>query len=101
MPGVAIPVSNSQAKVSSRPTLRRTCAAVLTNAPAIYGAASAYRSAKRLGHSVVVAERHYVDLLRELPNQAKTLEAALGIEARSQQIIDALGVKVEARKMAR
>jgi ribosomal protein L27 len=40
--------------------LCRTCGTYLTNAPGILGAASAYRSAKQLGHSVQVAERHYL-----------------------------------------
>ncbi len=57
--------------------LRRTCAVYLTNAPGIFGAASAYRSAKQLGHSVTVAERHYVDVARGIPRDAKTLEAAM------------------------
>lgn len=60
--------------------LRSTCGTYLTNAPGIFGAASAYRSAKQLGHSVAVAERHYLGLIR-LPPAAKTLEAAMQIEA--------------------
>ncbi len=67
--------------------LRRTCAAVLTNAPGIYGAASAFRSAKRAGHSVVIAERHYVDVLRDLPATAATLEDAIGIRAVADEIV--------------
>jgi len=70
--------------------LRRTAAAVLTNAPGIYGAASAFRSAKRTGHSVVIAEKHYVDLLK-LPAHARTFEAAVGIEDVAQEIIDNVG----------
>lgn len=60
--------------------LRRTCGTYLTNAPGIFGAASAYRSAKQLGHSVAVAERHYVDVMRGIPREARTLEAAMQIE---------------------
>lgn len=74
--------------------LRRTCAAVLTNAPAIYGGASAYRSAKRAGHSVAVAEKNYVDLLRDLPKDAATIEAATGIEAQVAKILAAAGGSV-------
>ncbi|HEY6723816.1 MAG TPA: hypothetical protein VI197_07280 [Polyangiaceae bacterium] len=69
--------------------LRRTCGCFLTNAPGIFGAASAYRSAKQLGHSVLVAERHYVDVVRGIPREARTLEHAMQIEAEVQQIIDA------------
>ncbi len=60
--------------------LRRTCGSYLTNAPGIFGAASAYRSARQLGHSVTVAERHYVGLVRNIPLEARTLDAAMGIE---------------------
>jgi integrase len=59
--------------------LRATCGTYLTNAPGIFGAASAYRSAKQLGHSVAVAERHYVGLIR-IAREARTLEQAMQIE---------------------
>jgi hypothetical protein len=59
--------------------LRRTCGTFLTCAPGIYGAASAFLSAKRLGHSVVVAERNYVGALTEIPAEARTLEEAMGV----------------------
>ena len=56
--------------------LRRTCAAVLTNAGGIYAGASAYRSAKRAGHSVTIAEKHYVDYAGKLGTEeiARLLE---------------------------
>jgi len=60
----------------------------LLAAPAVFGAASAYRSARQLGHSVAVAERHYLGLIR-LPPTAKTLEAAMAIEEQLQRLIDA------------
>jgi integrase len=60
--------------------LRRTCGTFLTNAYGIFGAASAYRSAKQLGHSVQVAERNYVGLERGIPRSARTVEAAMQIE---------------------
>lgn len=50
--------------------LRRTCGTYLTNAPSIFDAASAYQSAKQLGHSVQVAEKHYVDVARGIPGSA-------------------------------
>lgn len=58
--------------------LRQTCGSYLTCAPGIYGGASAFRSARQLGHSVEVAERHYVGRVRP-PRDATTLEAAMGI----------------------
>lgn len=58
--------------------LRRTCGTFLTCAPSIYGAASAFLSAKRLGHSVLVSERHYAGAATISPEH-RTLEAALTI----------------------
>jgi hypothetical protein len=60
--------------------LRRTCGTFLTNAPGIFGAASAYRSAKQLGHSVQIAEKHYLGLVRGIPRDARTVEAAMQID---------------------
>jgi hypothetical protein len=71
--------------------LRRTCGTFLTNAPGIFGAASAYRSAKQLGHSVAVAERHYLGLVRGIPREARTLEAAMQIEAVMGRVVAAVG----------
>jgi hypothetical protein len=62
----------------------------LTNAPGIFGAASAYRSAKQLGHSVAVAERHYLDVMRGIPREARTLEAAMQIEKQMTRVIAAV-----------
>lgn len=59
-------------------TLRRTCGTFLTCAPGIFGAASAYRSARQLGHSVTIAERHYVGVVK-VPKEARTLEGAMEI----------------------
>jgi integrase len=59
--------------------LRRTCGTFLTNAPGIFGAASAYRSARQLGHSVQIAEKHYLGLVRGIPREARTLEAAMQV----------------------
>ena len=70
--------------------LRRTCSTYLCNAPGIFGGAGAYRSAKQLGHSVVIAEKAYSGLLRGISAEAKTLEAAMGIEDLANDIIDAV-----------
>ncbi len=59
--------------------LRRTCGTYLTCAPAIYGGASAYLSAKRLGHSVAVAEAFYVGAVTNIDKSATTLEAVMGL----------------------
>ena len=49
--------------------LRRTCGTYLTCAPSIYGASSAFLSAKRLGHSVAVAEKHYLGAVTNIDPQ--------------------------------
>lgn len=61
--------------------LRQTTGTFLTNAPGIYGAASVFMSARQLGHSVTVAERHYLGVVRGIPREARTLEQAMQIEA--------------------
>jgi integrase len=58
--------------------MRITCGTYLTCAPGIYGGASAYMSAARLGHSVAIAERHYVGVVTVEPS-ACTLEQAMGL----------------------
>jgi integrase len=73
--------------------LRRTCGTYLTNAPGIFGAASAYRSAKQLGHSVAVAEKHYLGLVRGIPATARTLEAAMQVEKQLAQMICSPGAE--------
>jgi len=60
--------------------LRSTCGSYLTNAPGIFGAASAFLASKQLGHSVVVAEKHYHGVIRGIPATARTLEAAMQID---------------------
>lgn len=69
--------------------LRRTCGTFLTNAPGIFGAASAYRSARQLGHSVQVAEKHYLGLVRGIPRDARTLEDAMQVEQQLRALLDA------------
>lgn len=63
-------------------TLRSTCATFLTNSPGIFGASVAiYKSARQLGHSVAVAERHYLGNIRGISRDVTTLEGAMQIEA--------------------
>jgi integrase len=68
-------------------TLRSTCATYLTNAPGIFGAATVFLSARQLGHSVAVAERHYLGVHRGIPKDAHTLEAAMQIESSIRELI--------------
>lgn len=68
--------------------LRQTAGTFLTNAPGIYGAASAFMSARQLGHSVAVAERHYLDVHRGIPKEARNLEEAFQIKDVMEQIVE-------------
>ena len=60
--------------------LRQTAATVYTTSPRVFAAASAYMSARMLGHSVQVAERSYARPMFGLDPEATTGEAALRIE---------------------
>ena len=70
--------------------LRRTCGTYLTCAPGIYGGASAFLAAKRLGHSVQVAERHYYGAEGNIPATARTLGEAMDVTEQLQRIITSL-----------
>jgi hypothetical protein len=59
-------------------SLRRTCGTYTTCAPSIYGAASAWMSAQRLGHGIGIAQAHYVGRIK-ISAEAKTLEEAMGL----------------------
>jgi len=61
-------------------SLRSTCATYLTNAAGVFGAATVYLSAKQLGHSVAVAERHYLGVHRGIPRDARTSEEAMRLD---------------------
>jgi integrase len=88
---------NSRPGERSAPTLRSTCGCYLTCAPSIFHGASAFHSAARLGHSVKVAERHYLGVLRKIPKKAKTVEAAMEIEAELSAILTTAKVAKRSR----
>lgn len=67
--------------------LRSTCATYLTNSPGIFVAATVFLSARQLGHSVAVAERHYLGVHRGIPKDAHTLEAAMQIEPQMCELV--------------
>jgi integrase len=77
-------------------TLRSTCATYLTNAPAIFGAATVFMSARQLGHSVAVAERHYLGVHRGIAASARTLEAAMQIDDPMRELLKRHATIVEA-----
>ena len=76
---VEVPAGFGAPKAFTWQALRASCATYQTNAPSLFGDAAAWSSAKRLGHSVVVAERRYSGLF-EVAHDPRTLEAAMGIE---------------------
>ena len=67
---------------------RSTCSTYLTNAPGIYGSAASFHSAKQLGHSQEVQEKHYAGLVKGIRPEIKTLEGAMHIEDEVRMIID-------------
>ncbi len=66
---------------------RVTCQSYLASAPSIYGAASIFLTARRGGHSVAVCEKHYAGAVKSISPDARTLEAAMQIEAEADQVI--------------
>lgn len=70
--------------------LRQTAGTYLTNAPGIYGGASVFMSARQLGHSVTVAEKHYLGVVRGISKEARTLEAAMQIEDLTKRIVESV-----------
>ena len=62
-------------------TLRRTCGSFLVCAEGIWKSASIYMTARQLGHSVAIAEKHYLGVVR-VPKEANTLELAYGVKVK-------------------
>ena len=60
--------------------MRSTCATYLASAPSIFGAASVFRSAAQMGHSVQIAQKHYLRAVRGIATDARSLEEAMKIE---------------------
>jgi len=67
--------------------LRVSCQSYLASAPSIYGAASIFLTARRGGHSVAVCEKHYAGAVKNISPDARTLEAAMEIEAEAAEVI--------------
>jgi integrase len=81
--------------------LRSTCATVLVNAPGVFGAASAFRESRQLGHSVTIAERHYAGLLRGIPATARTVEAAMQVEDLAETVVAQVAARTETEALGR
>jgi len=74
--------------------LRSTCATYQCNAPGLFGDAAHFISAKRLGHSVLISEKHYAGLI-SVSREAKTLEACMGVEKVMSKVLASVGVGVD------
>jgi len=77
--------------------LRVTCQSFLASAPSVYGAASIFLAARRGGHSVAVCEKHYAGSVRNISPEAKTIEAAMGIEREADQVIASIAAPARRR----
>lgn len=77
---------------ASPQVLRRTCGTTLATAPGISGAAGPFMAAARLGHGVRVAQGAYWTPFA-LPRDARTIEAALGVEELVAQVLAPVGRK--------
>ncbi len=80
--------------------LRRTCAAWSCSAPGVFGAASAFMSAKRLGHGVGVSERYYADAISGIDAKHRTLEDAMGVGDLAAKVVGAVGVPGRKRRVS-
>lgn len=69
--------------------LRRTCGTFLANAAGIYGSASVFKTAARLGHTVQVAQQRYYGQT-SVWEGARTLEQAMGLEPMPKRIDQAV-----------
>lgn len=59
--------------------LRETCASYQACAPGVWGSAAPFRTARQLGHSIAVCERHYLGTVRGIDPGASTIEGAMGV----------------------
>ena len=79
-------------KVFTWQRCRQTCGSYLCNSPGIFPTSiAAFRESRQLGHSIEIAQRCYVDVIKGIDPNAKTLEAALGSE---EKLREALGFVV-------
>ncbi len=71
------------------PSLRASNATYSVNAGAVWGDAAHFTSAKRLGHSVAIAERRYAGRWR-VPREARDLEEAMEVAPDIRALVDAV-----------
>ena len=70
--------------------LRVSCQSFLASSPSIYGSASLYLTAERGGHSIEVCRKHYANAVRNIDPDARTIEAAMGIEQEVASVVASL-----------
>ncbi|MEZ6184734.1 MAG: tyrosine-type recombinase/integrase [Planctomycetota bacterium] len=89
------PEFNWSQRSGRTPALRSTCATYSVNAAGVWGEASIYVAARRLGHSIRVAERRYQRRHR-VSHEATTLEEAMEAADAFRQAVDAVaGVRAK------
>ena len=71
--------------------LRATCGTFLVNASGVYGTAAVFMESRQLGHSVTVAERDYVGLIRGIDPGLRSLESAMQIRKQVSAIVKGAG----------
>lgn len=72
-------------------TLRRTCSSVLGSSSIYGGGSAALLAARRAGHDLATADKHYLNAIPGLPRDARSIEAALGIEELANAIVASVG----------
>lgn len=80
--------------------LRATADTFLVNAPGIFGSASTFLAPKQIGHSVEIAEKHYQGIIRGIPKDATTLEAAMEIEPVLQRALEVVQRRLDSVQSA-
>ena len=81
--------------------LRRTCGSVLACSSIYASGAGPFLASKRCGHSLKIAEQSYLGALRDLPHEAKTIEAALGVVDLAQKIVHRIAMPATEDKATR
>jgi hypothetical protein len=67
--------------------LRSTCATYIMNSNVVQVGDKALRESVQLGHSIEVANEHYITVHRGIDVNARTLEAAMRIESEMREIV--------------
>lgn len=77
--------------------LRVTTQSFIASAPSVYGSASIFLAARRGGHSVAVCEKNYAGAVKNISPEARSIEAAMGIEREADQVIASIAAPARRR----